>query len=326
MTDLQDMDMQEIDEELLEIFVEESNEIIESIEVTMKSWVEAPTDANLLAEFKRPLHTLKGGARLAGLDEIGNLTHLVESLLIEIENNTVDGTAVVGICQDGMDELAHMLEIAASQKMPVLSDALAASFNLHLGDEVVTETLQAEPELEDEDDYDDDEINVQQTLKSQSLTEGTGLEIVRSVLLPLVRRRLLLPNAAVAEIIPYMESTVIDDTPEWCVGSIVWRGETIPVVSFESLAGDALPKISKRSRIAVCNGVSGMSGAKFFGLICAQIPHLIKVHENNVKEAEEQSGLPTSLQEVLIEEVSATIPRVDFIEDQLRKEVPMSAY
>jgi len=196
MTDLQDMDMQEIDEELLEIFVEESNEIIESIEVTMKSWVEAPTDANLLAEFKRPLHTLKGGARLAGLDEIGNLTHLVESLLIEIENNTVDGTAVVGICQDGMDELAHMLEIAASQKMPVLSDALAASFNLHLGDEVVTETLQAEPELEDEDDYDDDEINVQQTLKSQSLTEGTGLEIVRSVLLPLVRRRLLLPNAA----------------------------------------------------------------------------------------------------------------------------------
>jgi|GEM_PF-1235813 len=328
------MNMDEIDEELLDIFMEEGVDIIESIEQTMKAWVDAPDDATLINGFKRPLHTLKGGARLAGLEVIGDLTHELESLLIGIEERRVlADAAVIELTQNSVDELVGMLELASQRKMPNQHTALLASIQTYLNQPmpvqpdrveapqaaVVTETAS---EKAAEAAYETEYASLP-TSASKAIIETTGLNVIRSVLLPMMDTRLLVPNAAVAEIIAYAAPNPIAQGPAWCVGILDWRGQRLPVVSYEAMLGEKIPRISRRARIAVCNAVSGISGLRFFGLICAHIPHLVRVHDGNIRVAEQQVVLPTSLQDVVVEEIEATIPRIELIEEMVRNSVPI---
>src|SRR5690606_35428219 len=54
-----------IDDEILEIFLEEAQEIGESVETALLRWRENPDDLLQVAQLQRELHTLKGGARMA---------------------------------------------------------------------------------------------------------------------------------------------------------------------------------------------------------------------------------------------------------------------
>ncbi|MEW8260599.1 MAG: chemotaxis protein CheW, partial [Candidatus Thiodiazotropha taylori] len=53
---------------------------------------------------------------------------------------------------------------------------------------------------------------------------------VRSVLIPLHERQILLPNATVAEVMGYQQPEYAgDELPEWFLGHLAWRGVMIPV-------------------------------------------------------------------------------------------------
>ena len=71
----------DMDEELLDIFGEEASDILDHSDGLMARLREAPGDRELVVALQRDLHTLKGGARMAGLHAIGDLGHVMESLL-----------------------------------------------------------------------------------------------------------------------------------------------------------------------------------------------------------------------------------------------------
>ena len=109
-----DMDM-----ELLEIFVEEAAEIMDSSANTLREWSKEPARRELMDEFQRQLHTLKGGARMVGIEAIGNLSHSVESLLTRVVDGHVEtGTRLFDLLQDAHDRLADMLEQVRDSLMP----------------------------------------------------------------------------------------------------------------------------------------------------------------------------------------------------------------
>jgi chemosensory pili system protein ChpA (sensor histidine kinase/response regulator) len=99
------------DEELLDIFLEESAENLEASDAALHRWRESADDVEALAELQRALHTLKGGARMADLIPIGDLAHAVESLIIEIAEGRAGASdgAMDGL-QQAQDNLAHMLD------------------------------------------------------------------------------------------------------------------------------------------------------------------------------------------------------------------------
>jgi chemosensory pili system protein ChpA (sensor histidine kinase/response regulator) len=68
----------EIDEQLLPIFLEEAHELYPQIGSTLRAWRNQPDDAQLARNLQRSLHTLKGSARMAGAMRLGELTHRVE--------------------------------------------------------------------------------------------------------------------------------------------------------------------------------------------------------------------------------------------------------
>jgi chemosensory pili system protein ChpA (sensor histidine kinase/response regulator) len=73
------------DREILEIFFEEAEELLEAIDHGIHEWLETPDNRIYLENLLRALHTLKGGARLAGLSALGDDAHAFESFLIGVQ-------------------------------------------------------------------------------------------------------------------------------------------------------------------------------------------------------------------------------------------------
>src|SRR4030095_5999342 len=70
-----------------------------------------------LVALKRPLHTLKGGARMAGLTPMGDLSHELETLLMQIDSGIVTpDDRAFALAQSALDELARMRESVSSGK------------------------------------------------------------------------------------------------------------------------------------------------------------------------------------------------------------------
>ena len=69
----------EIDPQLLPIFLEEAAELVPLLGQQLRAWFDAPGDARNSRGLQRTLHTLKGSARMAGAMAIGQVTHSMES-------------------------------------------------------------------------------------------------------------------------------------------------------------------------------------------------------------------------------------------------------
>ncbi|MEN2750106.1 Hpt domain-containing protein [Psychrobacter sp. FBL11] len=68
------------DIELLEIFLEEAQELDSAIAQSFSKWRADSGNMAALKVLQRHLHTIKGGARMAGIRSIGDLTHEAESI------------------------------------------------------------------------------------------------------------------------------------------------------------------------------------------------------------------------------------------------------
>ncbi len=69
----------DIDEQLLPIFLEEAQELLPLIGSDLREWKANPGDDRISQSLRRALHTLKGSARMAGAIRLGEFTHLMES-------------------------------------------------------------------------------------------------------------------------------------------------------------------------------------------------------------------------------------------------------
>ena len=76
----------DVDRDLLPIFLDEAREIIPLVSEGVRRWRAAPTDHAPARDLQRHLHTLKGSARMTGLMRLGELAHVLETRV-----NTIDG-------------------------------------------------------------------------------------------------------------------------------------------------------------------------------------------------------------------------------------------
>ena len=138
----------DIDSELFEVFLEEAGEIIESSEATLHSWVAEPGHQELMNEFQRQLHTLKGGARMVDISAIGNLSHSLESLLTRVVDGQVETSEqLFGLLRHAHDRLADMLEKVRAREVPEDAQALEEQLN-RLGSGDDSRDIEVEAEVE----------------------------------------------------------------------------------------------------------------------------------------------------------------------------------
>jgi len=103
---------EDIDEEILSIFIEEADELLEEIDACVHAWSENPAGKDQLGLMLRHLHTLKGGARLAGLSSLGEFAHNLESMLSGVQQRgDILDEAFFGSLNQQQDELTRRVEI-----------------------------------------------------------------------------------------------------------------------------------------------------------------------------------------------------------------------
>ncbi|HTS21668.1 MAG TPA: Hpt domain-containing protein [Casimicrobiaceae bacterium] len=72
----------EVDEQVLPIFLEEATELFPRAGEQLRAWRQNPGQKETAQALRRTLHTFKGSARMAGAMRLGELTHRMESRLL----------------------------------------------------------------------------------------------------------------------------------------------------------------------------------------------------------------------------------------------------
>ena len=139
---------EDYDPEIAAIFCEEASELLELAEQQMQALRgEGDSDA-AQAELKRILHTLKGGARLAGIAAMGDLSHALETMLPRIAEAEGDaGKAGMRLAQQSIDTLQQMRDAVDSGHMALSAAELVDRLE-RFGEEPAFAEAPAEAEAE----------------------------------------------------------------------------------------------------------------------------------------------------------------------------------
>lgn len=174
----QEADDDDIDDEIVEIFLEEADDLLEGIDEALHGLMDDLGNREYLDDLLRILHTLKGGARLAGLIPVGDLSHNFETSLMALESRwgNIDETALNAL-QEYQDQLvAQIAAVKAGELLaPVESQPEPAEAIEEATEETTeeaTEIIQAaDPEPEADGDIEEESVG-----ESLELSFGESFE------------------------------------------------------------------------------------------------------------------------------------------------------
>ena len=165
-----EMSYGDIDDELIDIFLEEAEELLENCEHTLNEIRNTPNSTEHIQQLQRNMHTLKGGARMADLTPVGDLTHNLESLVVMVSNSKVDADKTLfNLLQESLDALTNMLANVKNRQalMPAnnLNDRIEMLMRGELEEKRSVERFDIElSELESEDDEEPEDVDVSHLL------------------------------------------------------------------------------------------------------------------------------------------------------------------
>ena len=116
----------DLDPDLLPIFLEEALQLLPQISRDLRDWKAAPGDLQVQQALQRALHTLKGSARMAGAMRLGELTHLMET---RVEAAITTSTPAMSLLEDieiQVDRLSEGIERLRGAASPEEPSAVTA--------------------------------------------------------------------------------------------------------------------------------------------------------------------------------------------------------
>ena len=145
-------------------------------------------------------------------------------------------------------------------------------------------------------------------------------EDVYAVLVSLAADTLLLPNAAVAEVI---SADNIDPpspgSPPWLAGQVTYNNRRLSVVRFETLNGSSGAGDNRRTRLAVMQPITSSLRTGQYAIVCQGYPHLVTLNRTALRKEELVSGDNEDmvLTRVSIANTNALIPNLEKLEQIL---------
>ncbi|MDQ3160849.1 MAG: Hpt domain-containing protein [Pseudomonadota bacterium] len=133
------LDMSGMDPELVDIFVEEAGDLLDHSDGLLAQLRESPESREIMVGLQRDLHTMKGGARMAGVMEVGELGHAMETLLeaVVAQRSELGGDGVP-LLERGFDRLHGMITRVAARRAVGMPVGLIDEFNNRAEAPVVT--------------------------------------------------------------------------------------------------------------------------------------------------------------------------------------------
>ena len=113
-----------VDADLLEVFLDEARELLDHADDVLALWHAQPRDTSHVIELRRDLHTLKGGARIAGLMQVGDLAHAVETLLEKRVGGKAQAGSLIATLESSFDQLNALVQKVARGEATVYPQAM----------------------------------------------------------------------------------------------------------------------------------------------------------------------------------------------------------
>lgn len=95
---------------------------------------------------------------------------------------------------------------------------------------------------------------------------------IHSLEIPLAETSLLVPSAAIAEVVTAGSLAPVPGSPHWLIGVLGWRLQAVPVVSFEALLGGAVRAPTPASKFVVFYPLPGRKPHEFFAMLTQSEP------------------------------------------------------
>jgi chemosensory pili system protein ChpC len=142
---------------------------------------------------------------------------------------------------------------------------------------------------------------------------------IPSLLIPMTHYKLVLPTVSVAEMIPYQApkpyASLNDKVlPDWFLGTLLWRGTSVPMVSFEKINKQLAAPINPESQILIMNNTGVSNHLPFICMPTQGIPRLSRVAMNEISQNTQISVLEYEVMQVFVAGEQAVIPDVSKLE------------
>ncbi len=118
----------ELDQDLLPVFLEEGNELLSALEATLRQWMQQPNETAGIAALLRYLHTLKGSARMTGAMQLGQQLHQLESRIEQISRLGIAAPALLEELLEQFDDSRRLFERLRPQPTALASAATEPVF------------------------------------------------------------------------------------------------------------------------------------------------------------------------------------------------------
>lgn len=138
---------------------------------------------------------------------------------------------------------------------------------------------------------------------------------VYSLLMPVHGGRIIVPRAAVAEVMGYSKpKDRPEDAPAFVLGFVEWQNQRIPLVSFEAARGGDVPELGRRTRIAVVFGIADRLKPNVFAVVTQGYPYLVRVNENVLHSEAMETEEPLILARVRMANEKPFVPDLEKLE------------
>ena len=140
---------------------------------------------------------------------------------------------------------------------------------------------------------------------------------IRGVLIQVSGARLLLPNASIAEVLSYASTEPLVNAPEWLLGTIRWRGWSLPLLRFAPLAGLGVEEAQLGNKVLVLKALGGQTRLPYFALLSQGFPRLVTVSADRLLDDDGGPQAAVVKRAVRFNDESALIPDLDAIEQAI---------
>lgn len=99
--------------------------------------------------------------------------------------------------------------------------------------------------------------------------------------------QIVLPGAAIAEIIDFQPTQAVsDDAPTWYLGTLNWRGLTLPLVSLEGMNHNAFFTQARSLKIIVMHCATARNKMLHWGFVAMETPRMLRIDAERLHLAE----------------------------------------
>lgn len=103
-------------------------------------------------------------------------------------------------------------------------------------------------------------------------------QTVYAVMIAIDGDTLLLPNSAIAEVVPRESAIAHRDGINGWLGDLEWNGRSVPLVQLETLMGRPLQSGGRRARIVILHSLTAGGGGRHLALVAQGYPHLVTLN------------------------------------------------